>query len=357
MHLVLVRTVTGLEGLAAEEVVAAGHRVVEVSKRQVVVEWASGECSPPRLADDVFVVHGAVVDPGRTRDALAAAVRSLELPAGSGAFAVSASFVGARNFNRFDVEDLVGAQLGGRYHSRRDGAVPPVERSEWRVVLDGKTLWVGLRPYAVPLHRRPWRTRTVRGSLHPPVAAAMARLAGIAPGHIVLDPFCGAGTVLLEAHAMEPRARYVGIDRDPAAVGAARANAPGAGAAEAGVAEAGVAGEGAEAGGAEASGGEARGGEAGVGGVLWRVGDARRLDVTADRIITNPPWDVRLSIGDLGPYTREWHRALLSGGRVVAVLSQAQAAQLTRDWRVRAAYDLSVAGQRPRIVVAEPSGA
>ncbi|WP_371403945.1 methyltransferase domain-containing protein [Kribbella sp. NBC_00662] len=330
MHLVLVRTVTGLEGLAAEEVVAAGHRVVEVSKRQVVVEWASGECGPPRLADDVFVVHGAVVDPGRTRDALAAAVRSLELPAGSGAFAVSASFVGARNFNRFDVEDLVGARLGGRYHSRRGGAVPPVERSEWRVVLDGKTLWVGLRPYAVPLHRRAWRTRTVRGSLHPPVAAAMARLAGIAPGHTVLDPFCGAGTVLLEAHAIEPRAAYVGIDRDPAAVDAARANAPATGAAETG------------------------GGKAG-GGVLWRLGDARRLDVTADRIITNPPWDVRLSIGDLGPYVREWRRALRPGGRLIAVLSQTQAAQLTRGWRVQAIYDLSVAGQYPRIVVAEPS--
>lgn len=319
MHLVLVRTVTGLEGLTAEEVVAAGHRVVEVSKRQVVVEWASGECSPPRLADDVFVVHGAVVDPGRTRDALAAAVRSLELPAGSGAFAVSASFVGARNFNRFDVEDLVGARLGGRYHSRRDGAVPPVERSEWRVVLDGKTLWVGLRPYAVPLHRRAWRTRTVRGSLHPPVAAAMARLAGIGPGHTVLDPFCGAGTVLLEARAIEPRATYVGIDRDLAALAAAKANA------------------------------------VRVGGVLWRLGDARRLDVTADRIITNPPWDVRLRIGDLGPYAREWRRALLPGGRVVAILSQAQAAQLTRGWRVQAAYDLSVAGRHPRIVVAEPS--
>ncbi|MFD3406234.1 methyltransferase domain-containing protein [Kribbella sp. NPDC058693] len=346
MHLVLVRTVTGLEGLAAEEVVVAGHRVVEVSKRQLVVEYGAVDCSPPRLADDVFVVHGAVVDPGRTRDALVAAIRSLELPAGSGAFAVSASFVGARNFNRFDIEDLVGARLGGRYYSRRGGAVPPVERDEWRVVLDGKTLWVGLRPYAVPLHRRAWRTRTVRGSLHPPVAAAMARLAGITPDHTVLDPFCGAGTVLLEAHAVEPRATYVGIDRDPAAVDAARANAPGAGAAGS---------RGAGSRDAEAGGAGERGAGVGVGGVLWRVGDARRLDVTADRVITNPPWDVRLSIGDLGPYVRQWRRVLRPGGRLVAILNQTQAAQVTRGWHVLATYDLSVAGQHPRIVVAVPS--
>lgn len=323
--LVLVRTVSGLEKLAAEEVVAAGHRVVEVSKRQVVVEWSVGECSPPRLADDLFVVHGAVMDPGRTRDALVAAVRSLELPTGQGVFAVTASFVGMRNYNRFDIEDLIGARLGGRYYSRRHGGVPPAERSEWRVVLDGKTMWIGSRPYAVPLHRRPWRTRTVRGSLHPPVAGAMARLAGIAPGHAVLDPFCGAGTLLLEAHAVQPQARYVGSDRDPAALAAARENAAGAT-------------------------GVQRNGDAAI---TWQRSDAARLSATADRIITNPPWDVRLSIGDLTPYVRQWRQAL--DGLLVAILNPHQAAQLNRGWRILAHYDLAVAGQHPRIVVAEPA--
>ncbi|WP_166678421.1 methyltransferase domain-containing protein [Kribbella kalugense] len=319
---------SGLEQLTAEEVVAAGHRVVDVSKRQLVVELASVDSGTPRLADDLFVVHGAVTDPGRTKDALAAAVRALDVPpAESGAFAVTASFVGARNYNRFDIEDLVGAQLGGRYHSRRHGVSPPAERSEWRVVLDGKTMWLGLRPYAVPLHRRPWRTRTVRGSLHPPVAAAMARLAGIASGHTVLDPFCGAGTLLLEAHALEPQATYVGSDRDPAALAAARENTASA----AGIRE----------------------NAAGAAGVRWRRGDAARLSTNADRIITNPPWDVRLSIGDLTPYIRQWHRAL--DGRLVAILNPQQAAQLDRGWRVLARYDLAVAGQHPRIVVAEPS--
>jgi 23S rRNA G2445 N2-methylase RlmL len=315
-----------LERLTAEEVVAAGHRVVDESKRQVVVESDAIVGSPPRLADDLFVVHGAVTDPGRTKDALVAAVRALEVPpAESGAFAVSASFVGVRNYNRFDIEDFVGAQLGGRYYSRRQGVAPPAERSEWRVVLDGKTMWLGLRPYAVPLHRRPWRTRTVRGSLHPPVAAAMARLAGIAPGQHVLDPFCGAGTLLLEAHAVEPQASYVGSDRDSAALAAARENAAGA----AGIRRA-----------RDAA-------------ITWRRGDAARLSATADRIITNPPWDVRLSIGDLTPYIRQWRRAL--DGRLVAILTPHQAAQLDRGWRVLARYDLAVAGQHPRIVVAEPA--
>ncbi|WP_329001878.1 methyltransferase domain-containing protein [Kribbella sp. NBC_00709] len=353
--LVLVRTVAGLEGLAAEELAVAGHRVVEVGRRQVVIEPASGVVSSPRLADDWFVVYAAVADPGRTKAALTGVVHALRRALGSApgdrrTFAVTASFVGVRNYNRFDIEDLVGTRIagltGGQYHSRRYGVVPPAERAEWRVVLDGKTLWVGLRPYAVPLHRRAWRTRTVRGSLHPPVAAAMARLAGISAGDRVLDPFCGAGTVLLEAHAVEPQAEYVGIDRDPGALAAAQANAANANAREAGAGQAGA---------AEAAGARVGAAPAGVGGVVWCLADAGRLDGSADRIVTNPPWDVRLSIGELGPYARQWRRALRPGGRVVAILSETQGAQLTRGWRVQARYDLAVAGQHPRIVVAEPS--
>ncbi|MGW6199077.1 TRM11 family SAM-dependent methyltransferase [Kribbella sp. NPDC055110] len=327
MQLVLVRTVTGLEQLAAEELTAAGHRVVEIGKRQLVVDPTSHSLtkSPPRLADDLFVVYAAIADPGHTKAALAGAAAALrqvlESPGDRSAFAVSASFAGPRNFNRFDIEDLVGAQIaeltGGRYHSRRHGTAPPADRSEWRVVLDGKTLWVAKRPYAVPLHRRTWRQQTVRGSLHPPVAAAMARLADLTPAHQVVDPFCGAGTLLLEAHRLEPAATYVGLDRDPAAIDAARTN------------------------GSQAS-------------ISWCVGDARHLTVPADRIITNPPWNVRVPIGDLTPYTRRWHQALHPNGLLITILNQHQTPHLTTDWTIHAQHNITVAGRHPQIVVAHP---
>ncbi|WP_410792678.1 methyltransferase domain-containing protein [Kribbella sp. C-35] len=328
MQLVLVRTVTGLEWLAAEELAAAGHRVVEVGKRQVVVEPASESFlgSPPRVADDLFVVYAAIADPGRAKSGMAAAVRAAvqTAPVDRASFAVSASFQGVRNFNRYDVEDLVGERLarltGGRYYSRRYGVAPPDERSEWRVVLDGKTLWIGLRPYAVPLHRREWRRQTVRGSLHPPVAAAMALLADLAPAHHVVDPFCGAGTLLLEAHLLEPAATYLGLDRDPTAIEAARRN------------------------GSQTP-------------ITWRAGDARHLNAPADRIITNPPWDVRLPIGDLTPYTRRWRQALHPDGLLITILNQHQTAHLTTDWTIHAQHDITVAGRHPRIVVAEPRSA
>ncbi|MET7283175.1 methyltransferase domain-containing protein [Kribbella sp. NPDC005582] len=293
-----------------------------MSRRQLVVD-ATTEliAAPPRLADDLFVVRAAVGDPGHLKAGLAsagAALRRVLMVPRQGAYAVTASLDGSRNFNRYDVEDLIGTLLGGAYHSRRDGSTPPAERSEWRVVLDGKTMWVALRPYDVPLHRRAWRQRTVVGSLHPPVAAAMARLAGLAAGQLVLDPFCGAGTVLLEAHAVQPRAAYLGSDLSSAAITAAQVNS------------------------------------AGTADVRWRVGDAARLSGPVDRILTNPPWDVRIGIGDLTPYQRQWRRVLRPDGLLVAILNHAQAAQLATapGWRVRGVYDVAVAGRHPRIVVA-----
>jgi 23S rRNA G2445 N2-methylase RlmL len=284
------------------------------------------------VADDLFVVYGVAPDPGRPKAGVAAAVRAAleEVPAGRGAFAVSASFVGERNFTRYDVEDVVGERLGrltgGRYHSRRNGGVPPDERAEWRVVLDGKTLWIALRPYDVPLHRRAWRQHTVPGSLHPPVAAAMARLADLAPGQDVLDPFCGAGTVLLETHQLEPQARYVGVDRAAAALAAAQANWAAAGPERL----------------------------CGVG-VVWRSGDARWVDGAADRIVTNPPWGVRVGAGDVPAAVRRWREVLRPGGVVVAIVMGEQAALFGRGWRIRGRYEVAVAGRHPVILAVEPS--
>jgi 23S rRNA G2445 N2-methylase RlmL len=316
---VLVRTVTGLEHLAAAELTVAGHRVINQSKRQLVVDATESVVSnPPKLADDLFLIGASVDDPGHTKSALKTLTgqlrKHLMVPfSHQNQFAVSASYVGKRTYNRYDVEDLVGAviseQSGARYHSRRT-STPPERRTDWRVVLDGDSVHVGVRPFPVPLHRRPWRQHTVPGSLHPPVAAAMARLAGIQPGHVVLDPFCGAGTILIEAQQLEPNAQYVGVDRAEASLRAAQRNADG---------------------------------------IKWQLGDAKRPQIAADRIVTNPPWDVRLTIGDLTPYLNNWQHT----DTVVAVVNQHQVATLTEHpaWNTRSVHDLSLAGRFPSIVV------
>ncbi|MEV6288639.1 methyltransferase domain-containing protein [Kribbella sp. NPDC051770] len=313
------RTVTGLEQLVAAELTTAGHHVISISKRQLVVDaTASILTDPPRTADDLFLLAAQLDDPGHTKSALQSVTkqlrRSLQIPwPHRQPFAVSASYVGRRTFNRYDVEDLVGAVIadhtGTTYHSRRT-TKPPEPRIDWRVILDGTSVHLGIRPFPAPLHRRTWRRHTVPGSLHPPVAAAMAQLAAIKPGQVVLDPFCGAGTILVEAQQLEPGAQYVGTDHAEASLRAAQRNATS---------------------------------------IRWQLGDAQRPQIAADRILTNPPWDVRLSIGDLTPYLNSWHDT----DTVVAIVNEHQVATLTRHraWTSAEVHELSLAGLHPRLVV------
>lgn len=67
--------------------------------------------------------------------------------------------------------------------------------------------------------RLPWSTNLI-------VAEVLVRLAKIRPGHRVLDPLCGTGTILRAVRRREPSASVVGTDRDPDALQLAVRNAP-----------------------------------------------------------------------------------------------------------------------------------
>ena len=62
------------------------------------------------------------------------------------------------------------------------------------------------------------------GSLPPAIAAAIAFLGTPRADDVIFDPVCGSGTLLAEAHGYAPGARLRGLDRDFAAVEAARQN-------------------------------------------------------------------------------------------------------------------------------------
>jgi tRNA (guanine6-N2)-methyltransferase len=131
----------------------------------------------------------------------------LELEREPGEGRVTASFLGRRNYNRFEIEEVVHMGAG-----------------HWRIHLWDEFADVGLRIADEPLHRRAWKVADRPGTLHPPAAAAVALLGAPAPGDRVLDPFCGAGTILIEASLLEPGIRAQGADIDPDAVALARAN-------------------------------------------------------------------------------------------------------------------------------------
>jgi 23S rRNA G2445 N2-methylase RlmL len=335
-------TVHGLERLAAAELAERGHHVLSIRKRQIQLASPRALASDrPRTVDDLLIHIAQTEDPGTTKadlerlrawlDAADLEAARADLDHADPVLSVSASIRGRRTYNRYDLEAVIGSvlaeRLGARFASRRGGVRPPSHAVEYRATLSTEGLLLGLRGRRPPLHRRPWKQASVPGTLHPPVAAAMARLAGIEPAMRVLDPCCGAGTILVEARESAPRATVLGADVDPAALAAAARNArhrPE---------------------------------------ITVREADAAALPIrtgSIDRVVTNPAWGRQVAARH--PFTAflaEWRRVLSAQGRLVCLVPP----ELLRHfdtgrsgWKVVETHQLSLHGQHPVIVVAHPRG-
>jgi tRNA (guanine6-N2)-methyltransferase len=342
------RSIRGIEPiLAAEirgrlrgEVLAMNHRTVEFR----TASWPSSSDLRLGSADDVFLYLGEAGGIDKTAKSLAvlgtaaegwrfdAALealgrsRSAALP---NRFTVVASFLGRRNYNRYAIEDtvadVIASTTGLTHESSRDGASDrPVLTFRIHLVDDRATL--AIRWFDEPLHRRAYKQRSFAGTLHPPLAYAMTMLAGILPGYSVLDPFCGAGTILIEGASLQPMASYRGSDLESERVSGALENAQRA-AAKIDVMKA----------------------------------DAGKLALDAasvDIVVTNPPWGMGVDLrGELeaepSQFLVELARVLRPEGRAVllvgsnALESIALPAPLRRLLRL----PLSLFGQHPEIWV------
>ena len=83
---------------------------------------------------------------------------------------------------------------------------------------------VELRPRVSPDPRFLYRADDVPASTHPPLAAAMAQLAGVAEGDVVWDPFCGSGLELIERSLLGKAASLIATDIDAKATAVAQQN-------------------------------------------------------------------------------------------------------------------------------------
>ena len=309
------RCLRGVEWICAAELAGVpGARVLATEHRLVELEAPVGpELLAAATVDDLFLLAARLTGAGRQRAALAdlraqagrvaagpllAAVESVRsLPPGAD-FEVVASFLGRRNYSRFEVERAIGEglerALGRRFVAGplEAGQHPPLS---WRAHLfDGGGV-LGLRLAAAPLHRRPYRAASREGALHPPLAAAAALLGAPGPGDRVVDPCCGAGTMLLEAGRRQPLARLAGTDVDAGALLVAGANAATSGRR-----------------------------------VDLLRGDAGRQPFRAGGagvVLTNPPWSRRVPAAGalaagLEPLWAELARVTAPAGRVVVVLEE-----------------------------------
>jgi 23S rRNA G2445 N2-methylase RlmL len=251
-----------------------------------------------RLAEDVFVEVGRTLRAEgdrphwiagrlwrRERAGRALAVRAqLGRPVGARTtFRVIARVLRERSFLRTDLRRRITEAVQRQQPSWR--VAEPSDVELWVVEYRPGRILAGVRISDVRMRQHDGRAAERPGALRPTVAAAMVRLAGEPPG-ILLDPCCGSGTILAEAAEVGWLAR--GVDIDPAAIRAARQNAPGA---------------------------------------QVNLGDARRLelgDQSVDACVSNLPFGQQYEVqggmeGWLRAVLGELNRVTRPGGRVVVL--------------------------------------
>lgn len=87
-------------------------------------------------------------------------------------------------------------------------------RAPWQIDIHQKRreTFVELTPKLRPDPRFAYRRKDVPAASHPPLAAAMARLAGVMRSEAVWDPFCGSGLELIECALRGGVHRVIGTD-------------------------------------------------------------------------------------------------------------------------------------------------
>lgn len=331
-------TTRGLEQLSAQEIGSVpGAFVEQVAYRRVLFNAQNDLDALQKLktVDDVFLLAGTLVGVGRPRtnlETLKAACAKLQLTElvkilkrhrsipREPVFAITANFVGKRNYTTDEIKEACAAGIirgeGWAYSEKDEEADLNV-----RVFIEGETALIGLRLGAVPVSKRLYKQQNIPGSLKPTVAAALAMLAQVEPGMRVVDPCCGAGTILIEAQDYGIWAW--GGDNALPAVTAARRNA----------AEARVT----------------------VDLHQWDAGWLPLASGSMDRVISNLPWGREVTnVPNLAGFYQqvcaEIERVLAPGGRAALLTNQPELLViegLRRDQQL----EISLFGQTPTITL------
>ena len=308
------RTIRGIEWIAAAELeTRCSARVTKIRHREVEFEVAELRQTLLQVGtvDDVFLKVGFLVGLDHTRATLAELSRRAtkidfemikhlevlrEIPAQL-RFDVIASFLGRRNYNRYEVEDSLADAISRitnwSYEPQRTKDSAPIDLS-FRIHLADDEAIIGVRLSRIPLHRRTYKTASIIATLHPPLAFAMVMLSDPANQHNVLDPFCGVGTIPIEALTLNPTLHAYGVDIDPESITKANSNA-----------------------------------ESAKVNAEFTVGDAAHLsfaDGAIDRIVSNPPWGQAVEIkgqlrSDPLPFFEEIRRVSTDGASSVFLLA------------------------------------
>ncbi len=188
----------GLEPLVVAELAALGVHAGPTTPGQVPFAATSRQLYAACLRSGVAsrILVRVAQFPARTFQALereAAAVDWSPWTADGGTFRVTA--VKSRLFHTAAVAERLERAVGAPASDAPGGSDP----APFVVRLDHDRVTISADAGGEPLHRRGWRLATAKAPLRPTLAAAALRTIGWDGTSPLIDPFCGSGTVAIEA--------------------------------------------------------------------------------------------------------------------------------------------------------------
>ena len=216
----LIATATfGLEAVVKREIEALGYRITDSRNGRLTYEGDLRAIVRSNLwlrcADRVYVKLGEFT--ARTFEELFQAAKALPweewLPenahfsvTGSSARSILHSVPACQSI----IEKAIVTRLGAHYGVERFKKNGPVYAVRFMAQKDEFVLMINTS--GPGLHDRGYRVKDVPAPIKETMAAAMVSLSFFKPGRLLLDPFCGSGTIAIEA-AMMARNIAPGLSR------------------------------------------------------------------------------------------------------------------------------------------------
>src|SRR5205085_2097704 len=125
-------------------------------------------------------------------------------PKSKPSYRLVAQMIGTHGYRRVDARKAMAQGLAGVFPASWKPAEENAGVEVW-LTIRGATAVCGMRLSDKSMRHRAYKVEHQPASLRPTMAAAMVRLAGAGPDMIVLDPMCGAGTIIAEQIELSKR--------------------------------------------------------------------------------------------------------------------------------------------------------
>lgn len=199
----------GLEGLLGEEIENLGYKRIENMDGRITFEGdenAAARCSINlRFAERLYLHVGSFT--ATTFTELFDGTKELPWEDYIGRedeFPVSGHSIKSKLFSVPDCQKIIkkaaSVRLGEKYSLTRLPETGIRYKIEFFLFKDKANLMIDLS--GVPLHKRGYRPETVDAPIRETLAAAMVKLARPRENVLLWDPFCGSGTIAIEAAMM-----------------------------------------------------------------------------------------------------------------------------------------------------------